>query len=98
MEKDFYYTELFELYKNLLTDKQKELFESHYIFDLSFAEISQPQGISRQSVSVGLKKVREKLDEYELALGLYQKQTAIKQAVSTLEEGLKDKILEIIGR
>ena len=98
MEKDLGLIELFELYKGLLTEKQKELFESHYIYDLSFAEISDPNGTSRQSVSVGLKKVRAKLDEYESKLHLLEKNTQLKQIANCLDKEFRDKILEIIGR
>ena len=98
MEKDFYYVELFELYKDLLTEKQRELFESHYIFDLSFAEISDPNGTSRQSVSVALKKVRSKLAEYESKLQLFKKNQQLRQVANELDKEFGDKILEIIGR
>ena len=33
-EKDLEFIELFEIYKGLLTDKQRELFSSHYLLDL----------------------------------------------------------------
>ena len=41
MEKDLHYVELFELYQSLLTERQRELFRSHYYFDLSLAEIAE---------------------------------------------------------
>ena len=65
MEKDLRYVELFELYQGLLTDKQRETFSSHYYYDLSLSEIEEPDGNTRQSVYAAVKKVKEKLDEYE---------------------------------
>ena len=41
MKKDFYYIELYEIYKGLLTDKQQDMFYSHYLLDLSYAEIAE---------------------------------------------------------
>ena len=61
MEKDLKYVELFELYQGLLTDRQRELFSSHYYFDLSLAEIAEPDGNTRQNVYAAVKKVKAKL-------------------------------------
>ena len=65
MEKELFYVELFDIYKGLLTKKQRELFESHYIFDLSLSEIAEPEGRTRQSVYDASKKVKKKLNEYQ---------------------------------
>ena len=101
MEKDFRYVELFELYQSLLTKRQRELFSSHYLFDLSLAEIAEPEGNSRQSVYAAIKKVKQKLDEYEKDLGLYKKNielTNIAQKIKDSNKELSNKILEIIGK
>lgn len=98
MEKDFYYAELFELYKGLLTDKQRELFESHYMYDLSLSEIAQPLGTTRQSVSDGLRKVRQKLTEYEKTLKVKQKNDALMEIANTLSDVDKEKIINVIGK
>ena len=73
MEKDFRYVELFELYQGLLTDRQRQIFSSHYCYDLSLSEIAEPDGNTRQSVYAVVKNVKAKLDEYEKELGLYKK-------------------------
>ena len=70
MENDFYYIELFEIYKGLLTETQRETFYSHYYLDLSLAEIAQECNSSRQSVFDAIKKVKIKLKEYEKELKL----------------------------
>ncbi len=97
MEKDFYYIELFELYKGLLTDKQRELFESHYIFDLSLAESAEPTGKTRQSVYAALKKVRTKLDEYESVLRLKEKTDLLRSVAKGDGGAVGQKIIDIIG-
>ena len=101
MEKDFRYVELFEQYQSLLTKRQRELFSSHYLYDLSLAEIAEPEGNTRQSVYSAIKKVKQKLDEYERELGLYQtkvKLTALAQQIKQKDEKLSNEILEIIGK
>ena len=101
MEKDFRYVELFELYQSLLTKRQRELFSSHYLYDLSLAEIAEPEGNTRQSVYSAIKKVKQKLDEYERELGLYEKNLkviALAQKIKLKDEELSNEILEIIGK
>ena len=100
MEKDFKLIELFELYQGLLTDRQRELFSSHYYFDLSLAEIAEPDGNTRQNVYAAVKKVKAKLDEYESILHLNEKNQKLTDVAALLNETDKDaaiKILEIIG-
>ena len=99
MEKDLEYIELFELYKELLTDKQRELFTSHYLYDLSLAEIADEVGGSRQSVYDAVKKVKTKLLEYEKALSLREKNKALyKIANDTNDENTRVAIMEILSR
>ena len=101
MEKDLRYVELFELYQGLLTQKQRETFLSHYCYDLSLAEIAEPEGYTRQSVYAVIKTVKEKLDEYEEALGLYNKNQKLIDLAKQIEGANKDfadKILDIVGR
>ena len=100
MEKDLKYIELFELYQGLLTDRQRELFSSHYYFDLSLAEIAEPDGNTRQNVYAAVKKVKAKLDEYESILHLNEKNQKLTDVAALLNETDKEaaiKIMEIIG-
>ncbi len=98
MEKDFEYIELFELYKELLTEKQREIFSSHYLYDLSLSEIAEPDGFSRQSVYDAIKKVKSKLTEYETKLRLYEKFSALDSLAEEQSEDVKARIREIIGK
>lgn len=86
MEKNFYYAELFEIYKSLLTEKQKEVFEMHFLLDFSLSEISEEKGISRQNVNDAIKGAKKKLDELETLLKLKQKHDALKE----LEKNVTD--------
>ena len=100
MKKDLRYVELFELYQGLLTDRQRELFKSHYYYDLSLSEIAEPDGNTRQNVYMAIKTVKEKLDEYEAVLKLREKTAKIRTVCEKLErtdKTLTKEILDIIG-
>ncbi len=98
MKEDFYYIELYEIYKGLLTKKQSEMFYSHYFLDLSYAEIAETEGTMRQSVYDAIKKVKVKLGEYESVLRLKEKYDQLGKIADEVDEELSNKIREIVGR
>ena len=84
-----------------LTERQKELFSSYYIYDLSLSEISEPEGKTRQSVSDAIRKVKDKLEKYEKVLRIREKNEALcalAEKVGSTDRELSAKILEIIGK
>lgn len=97
MEKDLRYIELFELYQGLLTDKQREIFSSHYYYDLSLAEIAEPDGNTRQSVYAVVKMVKKKLDEYENLFHLKEKNDKLRQFALKLDDNTRSELLGLIG-
>ena len=100
MEKDLHYVELFELYQDLLTERQRELFRSHYYFDLSLAEIAEPDGNTRQNVYMAIKSVKSKLDGYEKALKLREKNLKLKvvaEKLNGIDQAIAKEITDIIG-
>ena len=64
---------LFDLYGDLLTEHQKEVFGSLVNEDLSLSEIAEEYGTSRQAVQDILKRTDRKLEEYESKLHLLEK-------------------------
>ncbi len=68
MNKILYYNELFSYYKELLTKKEQEVFSLYYEENLSMGEIALLKNISRSAVGFMIKKVTEKLDNYEKIL------------------------------
>ncbi len=87
MDKDFHLIELFGLYGNMLTERQKDLFSLYYECDLSLGEIAQIKGVSRQSVNDGLKKSKEVLISTEEKLGLAAKLSALKSIMRACKTG-----------
>ncbi len=66
--KDLPYVRLFDVYAPLLTAHQREVAELYFNYDLSLGEIAEQKGVSRQSVSDCLGKIRKQLEEYEKKL------------------------------
>ena len=98
MEKDLIYSELYEVYKKLLTDNQSEVFNLYYLCDLSLGEISEIKKISRQGVNDTLNKTRELLEDYETKLGLLTKKRKLLSIIKNISDSelVKelDKIIE----
>lgn len=64
---------LYDFYGALLTDKQQECIEMHYIHDLSLSEIANEFSVSRQAVHDILKRAEQLLEEYEHKLKLVER-------------------------
>lgn len=85
---------LYDIYGNLLTEKQKNYFEDYYFMDLSISEIAENYGISRNGVFDQLKRVNLLLEDYESKLNLDQKITNISKL--DIDDKIKSEILDII--
>ena len=59
------YSELLNLYRNLLSKTQQEILEDYFCYNLSFSEIAENRKISRAAVEDAIKKGKRKLDDYE---------------------------------
>ena len=81
-------TLLYDFYGELLTKKQKTLFELYYLNDFSLNEIAEDAGVSRQAVSDLLIRVKKKLYIYEKKLGLVKSHSQLKQELSDIREAL----------
>ena len=73
LEKREYYSNLFDFYEELFTEKQRLYFKEYYFNDLSLKEIAENYHISRSAVYDQIVKVHELLDRYEESLKLYEK-------------------------
>lgn len=68
IEDKVYFHQLFDCYKDLLTEKQVLYFEYYYLDDYSLAEIAQLLNVSRNAVHEQLKIVINHLEKYERVL------------------------------
>lgn len=83
---------LFDFYGDMLTDKQKELFDLYYNEDLSLAEISENVGITRQGVRDSIVRAEHILRDMEEKLSLvrrYGRMEADLQHVTQLNQQIR---------
>ncbi|MDY4575632.1 MAG: YlxM family DNA-binding protein [Intestinibacter sp.] len=81
---------LFEQYKELLTDKQREMVSLYYEEDYSLGEISENLGVSRQGVYDTLKRSEKILREYESKLHLVSKAKDQEKFLKSIGEKIID--------
>ena len=88
---------LFDYYENLLTDAQRNYFIDYYFNNLSLAEISENQNVSRNAVSKDLKLTVEKLNNYEEKLKLYEKDSKLRKVINKIEDNkIREEIEKIL--
>ena len=84
---------LYDFYGELLTDKQKELFDLYYNEDLSLAEIAEHAGISRQGVRDVIVRAEATMQEVEDKTGIikrFEKQRPHLDAIETAANEIKN--------
>ncbi len=77
-------TLLYDFYCELLTKKQRQIFEMHYFNDLSFNEIAGELYVSSQAVNDILKRTEKHLLNYEEKLNLLDKHNKRKEEVNKI--------------
>ena len=93
MKERLYLINLYDLYGNLLTDKQQTYFEEYYFNNLSLAEMSELYDVSRSAVSKALNDIESKLNNYEEKLNIYNKLNKVNKLIK--DDELKNKIDDI---
>ena len=96
LEKKNYYNSLYQYYGSLFTSKQQEMFESYYIDDFSLSEIALNLNVSRNAVWDTIKKVIDKLEEYEEKLKLYNNDLILGKKLDELKKYTNEDGLKII--
>ena len=71
-------------------------FEDYYFDNLSYGEISEKYGISRNAVFHQLKLIEEKLENYEKKLNLLEKKRTIDDIINIVDDKrIKDALKNI---
>ncbi|MCI9084250.1 MAG: hypothetical protein HFH46_01365 [Bacilli bacterium] len=96
MDNHIHLINLYDYYGELLTEKQQEYFEEYYFNNLSLAEISENENVSRNAVHKQLKESANKLEFYEEKLELLKKSKQIQELIKTLDQKTQEKIKELI--
>ena len=98
MDEIVYYNSLYDLYGDLLTDKQRKYFEDYYFHNLSYAEMAENYQISRNAAFKQVHIVTEKLKEYENILHLLEKRKQLLEIVQKIENPtIKEQLEKIIS-
>ena len=87
---------LLDLYKDLLTDKQQEIMDMYFLYDLSLSEIAEDTNTSRAAVFDLIKRTSKSLENFESKLPLLEKRDKILELIKDVDDELKNKIEEIL--
>ncbi len=77
---------LFDIYGDLLTDKQKEYYEYYYLRDYSLSEISEILKVSRNAVHMQLKNVVKHLENYEEKLKILKTKNKLNDIIQKINK------------
>ena len=98
MEELVYYTMLYDIYGDLLTEKQQIYFEEYYFKNLSLSELAEKYNISRNAIHKQIKETINKLENYELKLNIAKKNKMLEELISKISDNeLKCKLQRVIS-
>jgi len=98
MEEFVYYNNLFDIYNELLTEKEVITFKDYYQEDLSLSEIAESNNISRAAVQKTIKNVIEKLNNYEAKLHIYDTKNKLIKIINCEDINvIKKELEELLG-
>ena len=91
------YIELYDIYKETLTNKQREVFELYYFSDYSLGEIAELKKIARSSTSEFIRKTENNLISLEKKIGMLEQKKRILLVLNNIDDkNLKDTLEMII--
>lgn len=96
MDERDYLVILYDIYGELLNDKQRECFEDYYFNNLSLGEISENMLLSINAIYKNIKTSSDKLYFYEDKLGLFKNREKLYEIIDKIDdEDIKNKIKEL---
>lgn len=96
LDKTIKYNSLYDIYKNLLTEKQRTYFEEYFFLDQSLGEIAEKHAVSRNAVYSQLQDIENSLDDFESKLHLKRKNDKMHNLLEELKKDATDEQLSII--
>ena len=77
---------LYDFYGQLLTSQQQKIYEQAVYDNLSFNEIAENEGISRQAVHDLVRRTTSLMQKYETRLGMIRRFRNLREAADLLAE------------
>lgn len=98
-EECVYYNKLFDIYGNLLNERESEIYKLFYEEDLSLQEIADNRGVSKSAIGNTIKTINKKLESYENKLEFLKKKKEIQKIVQDIDKKtIQEKILHILDQ
>ena len=98
MDKFLYYNELFLVYKDLIKESNREIFDLYYGENMTMQEIADYKNISKARVGTIIKNVEKKLFNYEDKLRIVFKNMKLEKALELNDiKEIKKEINDIIN-
>ena len=79
---------LFDFYGDMLTKHRREICRLHFFEDMSFAEIAERQGITRQAANQAVQHARKTFAKFERALGLLSQRENLRTYLDEMGDAL----------
>ena len=87
---------LLDIYENMLTNKQKEVMNMYYGYDLSLSEIATELNVSRTAVFDLIKRTTKLLETYEGNIKVLQLKEKLEKEIEKIDYKNKQKLLDIL--
>lgn len=89
---------LYDLYGNLLTERQRQVFDLYALKDLSLKEVADVLKITRQAVKFALDSIEKSLNHYEEILKIKEKFDILKNELNEIKEISDEKLAQKIDK
>ncbi len=89
---------LYDFYGELLSDRQRLIYEDAVYNDCSLSELARDYDISRQGAHDLLKRCDKMLEEYESKLGLVEKFNVLRDLTKKIEDRTDDDEIRKLAR
>lgn len=89
--------ELLDRYGLLLTERQREMCDLHYLQDFSLAEIAELHGVSRQAVHDTLARAERSMEGYEQVFALVAEGESRERRLVQLDESVSAAISAVLA-
>jgi len=94
IDETIYWNALYDYYGSLLTENQREIFESYYAHNMTLQEIADNNNVSKNAIHKTVNAIIEKLETYEENIQYYAKVQKIRGLIK--DEKVLHDIMEIL--